>query len=209
MAATSKTGEDGKPLLLVDGSSYLFRAFHALPDLKTSDGLHTGAVRGVIAMLRKLAKDRQENEGLRELREGFSYAYGHQRLRFYIWLGSSVWLLFGMFSALEPLFYRDILGVEVETLGWVNSIFGIGLIGGTLIASRLPESFRTATWLTVLVGMNALGVLAYRIVLGCAPFAGGTTAEALRELEKRGFRATVLEAVATAHRKARELGGQT
>ncbi|MEQ8858217.1 MAG: DNA polymerase I [Pseudomonadales bacterium] len=48
---------DDKPLLLVDGSSYLFRAFHALPDLKTSDGLHTGAVRGVISMLRKLAKD--------------------------------------------------------------------------------------------------------------------------------------------------------
>ncbi len=50
---------DEKPLLLVDGSSYLFRAFYALPDLKTSDELHTGAVRGVIAMLRKLAKDYQ------------------------------------------------------------------------------------------------------------------------------------------------------
>jgi DNA polymerase-1 len=59
MAASSTTGQDGKPLLLVDGSSYLFRAFHALPDLRTSDGMHTGAVRGVIAMLRKLAKDYQ------------------------------------------------------------------------------------------------------------------------------------------------------
>ena len=45
------------PLLLVDGSSYLFRAYHALPDLTTSDGFPTGAVRGVIGMLRKLAKD--------------------------------------------------------------------------------------------------------------------------------------------------------
>src|SRR5690606_27505283 len=48
-----------------------------------------------------------------------------------------------------------------ETLGWVNSIFGIGLIGGTLIAGRLPERLRTATWLTILVGLNALGVVAY------------------------------------------------
>jgi DNA polymerase I len=48
-----------KPLLLVDGSSYLFRAFHALPDLRTSGGAPTGAVRGVTAMLRKLAKDYQ------------------------------------------------------------------------------------------------------------------------------------------------------
>ena len=40
-----------KPLLLVDGSSYLFRAFHALPDLRTLDGFPTVAIRGVIAML--------------------------------------------------------------------------------------------------------------------------------------------------------------
>ena len=46
-----------KPLLLVDGSSYLFRAFHALPDLRTFDGFPTGAIRGVIGMLRKLAND--------------------------------------------------------------------------------------------------------------------------------------------------------
>ncbi|MEZ5558577.1 MAG: DNA polymerase I [Pseudomonadales bacterium] len=47
----------GKPLVLVDGSSYLFRAYHALPELTTSDGFPTGAVRGVIGMLRRLAKD--------------------------------------------------------------------------------------------------------------------------------------------------------
>ena len=48
---------NAKPLLLVDGSSYLFRAYHALPDLRTTDGAATGAVRGVIAMLRRLSKD--------------------------------------------------------------------------------------------------------------------------------------------------------
>ncbi len=49
--------KDTPPLVLVDGSSYLFRAYHALPDLRTSDNFPTGAVRGVIAMIRKLAKD--------------------------------------------------------------------------------------------------------------------------------------------------------
>jgi DHA3 family macrolide efflux protein-like MFS transporter len=111
--------------------------------------------------VRQLGRSDTGHGGWSELKDGFRIAYGNQRLRFYIWLGSSVWLLFGVFSALEPLFYRDILGVEVEALGWVNAIFGIGLIGGTLIAGRLPERLRTATWLTVLVGMNALGVLAY------------------------------------------------
>ncbi len=45
------------PLVLVDGSSYLFRAYYALPDLTTKAGEPTGAIRGVISMLRKLAKD--------------------------------------------------------------------------------------------------------------------------------------------------------
>ncbi|MGI9323989.1 MAG: DNA polymerase I [Pseudomonadales bacterium] len=49
------------PLVLVDGSSYLFRAYYALPDLSTKDGFPTGAIRGVIAMLRKLAKDYQDS----------------------------------------------------------------------------------------------------------------------------------------------------
>ncbi|MBL8485187.1 MAG: DNA polymerase I [Rhodocyclaceae bacterium] len=44
-------------LLLVDGSSYLYRAFHALPDLRTRNGEPTGAMRGVISMLRRLADD--------------------------------------------------------------------------------------------------------------------------------------------------------
>jgi DNA polymerase I len=44
------------PLILVDGSSYLYRAFHALPPLTTSKGKPTGAVRGVVAMLKKEQK---------------------------------------------------------------------------------------------------------------------------------------------------------
>ena len=46
-------------LLLVDGSSYLYRAFHALPDLRTRAGEPTGAIRGVASMLRRLRTDRK------------------------------------------------------------------------------------------------------------------------------------------------------
>jgi DNA polymerase-1 len=46
-----------KTLLLVDGSSYLYRAFHALPELKSPGGEPTGAIRGVLSMLRRLAED--------------------------------------------------------------------------------------------------------------------------------------------------------
>ena len=46
-----------KTLLLVDASSYLYRAFHALPDLRTKAGEATGAIYGVLNMLRRLHKD--------------------------------------------------------------------------------------------------------------------------------------------------------
>lgn len=45
------------PVVLVDGSSYLFRAFHALPPLTTSEGHPTGAIKGVISMIRRLYQD--------------------------------------------------------------------------------------------------------------------------------------------------------
>ncbi|MEO6743473.1 MAG: PIN domain-containing protein, partial [Caldimonas sp.] len=43
-----------KTLLLVDGSSYLYRAFHALPDLRSPSGFPTGAIRGVVSMMKLL-----------------------------------------------------------------------------------------------------------------------------------------------------------
>ncbi|HHI94538.1 MAG TPA: DNA polymerase I [Gammaproteobacteria bacterium] len=48
-----------KQLILVDGSSYLYRAFHAMPSLSNSQGQPTGAVYGVVNMLRRLLKDFQ------------------------------------------------------------------------------------------------------------------------------------------------------
>ena len=46
-----------KTLLLIDGSSYLYRAFHALPDLRSAAGEPTGAIYGVLSMLRRLLAD--------------------------------------------------------------------------------------------------------------------------------------------------------
>ncbi len=46
-----------KTLLLVDGSSYLYRAFHAMPDLRNAEGEPTGALYGMINMLRRLHND--------------------------------------------------------------------------------------------------------------------------------------------------------
>jgi len=51
------TRKNTPPVVLVDGSSYLFRAYHALPPLTTSKDHPTGAIKGVISMIRRLEQD--------------------------------------------------------------------------------------------------------------------------------------------------------
>lgn len=53
----TNSNQQPKKLVLVDGSSYLFRAYHALPPLTTAAGLPTGALYGVVNMLRKLLQE--------------------------------------------------------------------------------------------------------------------------------------------------------
>ena len=54
-------------LILVDGSSYLYRAFHAMPDLRNKAGEPTGAVYGVLNMLRRLPSDYKAADGVNYL----------------------------------------------------------------------------------------------------------------------------------------------
>ncbi|WP_059754424.1 DNA polymerase I [Thiobacillus denitrificans] len=53
----SSVSQARKILLLVDGSSYLYRAFHALPDFRNQAGEPTNAIKGVLSMLHKLRRD--------------------------------------------------------------------------------------------------------------------------------------------------------
>ena len=59
----SKPIQKGDHLYLIDGSGYIFRAYHALPPLtRKSDGLPVGAVQGFCNMLNKLLREMAENE---------------------------------------------------------------------------------------------------------------------------------------------------
>tara|TARA_Y100000766_G_scaffold32271_3_gene22425 strand:- start:10881 stop:13565 length:2685 start_codon:yes stop_codon:yes gene_type:complete len=53
--------EENDPIILVDGSSYLYRAYHALPPLTTSKNQPTGAVKGVISMIKKILIDHPDS----------------------------------------------------------------------------------------------------------------------------------------------------
>ena len=50
-----------KPVVIVDGSSYLFRAYHALPELTNADGQSTGAIYGVTNMVKRLMNDYKDH----------------------------------------------------------------------------------------------------------------------------------------------------
>lgn len=61
----TETTQQPETLLLVDGSSYLYRAFHAMPDLRGPEGEPTGALYGIVAMLRRLREQYPPAKGYR------------------------------------------------------------------------------------------------------------------------------------------------
>ncbi|MBF4510538.1 MAG: MFS transporter [Aeromicrobium sp.] len=96
-----------------------------------------------------------------EFTSGLRLAYTSRSLRFYIFMGTAVWFGFGAFSALEPLFYRDVVGVDVAWIGWMNTAYGIGLISGAALLPRLPQKIISARGLASLVVLCGLGTVLY------------------------------------------------
>ena len=104
---------------------------------------------------------REQHHPLRELRDGLRVAYSNRALRYVILSGTAVWFGFGAFSALEPLFYRDVVKVGVEWIGWMNTAFSIGLIAGSWGLTRLPSKLISARGLAVTTALCGLGAVAY------------------------------------------------
>jgi len=92
----------------------------------------------------------------KEMREGFRFAWTSPPLRLYLGIFAALWLSFGAFGALEPLFYRDVLGTGPEALGWVNMVFGAGVVAGSVLLERLPRRYLGAR--LALLGAVASGV---------------------------------------------------
>ncbi|MBN2405266.1 MAG: MFS transporter [Coriobacteriia bacterium] len=106
-------------------------------------------------------EDLHKTHALTEMREGLKAAYGLRPIRYYLLMGSLVWLAFGAFGALEPLFFRDAVGTGIETIGWMNSLFGIGFITGAWLLPRLPKQILSAKGLASLGTLVGLGAILY------------------------------------------------
>jgi MFS transporter, DHA3 family, macrolide efflux protein len=106
--------------------------------------------------LRPGALRTERRAAFKEMREGFRFAWTSRPLRLYLGTFSALWLSFGAFGALEPLFYRDVLGTGPEALGWVNAVFGTGVVAGSVLLGRLPQKLVNSR--LALVGAMASGV---------------------------------------------------
>lgn len=105
--------------------------------------------------------ERVRGQGFAELREGLRFTYANRSLRFAVLIGTAVWLGFGAFGALEPLFYRDVLKTGYTTIGWMNALFGLGMVSGALLFTRLPQRVISARGLALVASAVGLGALAY------------------------------------------------
>ncbi|MBE0416390.1 MAG: MFS transporter [Coriobacteriia bacterium] len=106
-------------------------------------------------------RDGQRGHAVAELVAGMRTAYRIRALRYYVLAGTVVWLSFGAFGVLEPLFFRDVVMANIETLGWVNMVFGLGMLVGASMLPRLRASVISARGLAVAVTLSGLGSILY------------------------------------------------
>lgn len=99
--------------------------------------------------------------GWNDFTHGLKMAYTTRSIRYYILLGTVVWFGFGGFQALESLFYRDVVRVDVVWLGWMNTALGIGLVAGAAMLPRLPQRIVSARGLAVLTMLAGVGSILY------------------------------------------------
>jgi MFS transporter, DHA3 family, macrolide efflux protein len=103
----------------------------------------------------------ERGHAVAELIDGMRTAYRIRALRYYVLAGTVVWLSFGAFGVLEPLFFRDVVMADIETLGWVNMVFGMGMLFGASMLPRLRASVISARGLAITVALSGLGSILY------------------------------------------------
>ena len=122
----------------------------------------------------------KEEQGtpLREFFEGAAVIKRSRSLRFYLLAAIAMIFSFGAFDALESVFFKTVLQVEVHWLGWMGALIGLGLVLGALTLSILPGKMVSARLLLLLMVLNGIGSIIYvathnMVILGIGNFITG------------------------------------
>ncbi|MFV0527058.1 MAG: MFS transporter [Acidimicrobiales bacterium] len=100
---------------------------------------------------------------LRAAFDGLGYAWRSRRLRLILYLGSLPPLAFGIFVALEPLYFRDVLHTDLATVGYVNALYGVGLLIGSLAVEQAGDQASRFWVLAALTAWSGVGGILYVI----------------------------------------------
>ena len=94
------------------------------------------------------------------LRAGFSAVFGSPALALLFWSCFFSFFGYGAFDPLESLYYRDVLRVGVEWMGWLSAAAGVGGVVGSMLLMRLPTRLvNVRTLLVVLASEGAFALL--------------------------------------------------
>lgn len=135
-------------------SVFVFAAVMALVGLIPAAGFHP---------LRQPGEDEGAEYSDSSLSAGFLAVAAKPTLRLLLAVGFLTYFGYGAFDPLESLFYRDVLHVGVEWMGWLSSASGMGAILGAIVLMRLPARY---------INMRSLLVALFSMGLGCLVYVG-------------------------------------
>jgi MFS family permease len=114
------------------------------------------------------AVDRVKTRARDELREGLRVVRARPAAVSLFLLGFAMWMSYGTFGVLEPLYVRDVLGASVTTLALLQVVFGVGLVGTGLLLPRVRRALERPSSLAVVAIAAGGGAALY----GGTPFVG-------------------------------------
>jgi predicted MFS family arabinose efflux permease len=130
LAAGAIAGWGMRAAFLVDAVTYVIGIITILP-----------------LRLRAIDVSRQRAGFREELRSGFDIVRNRPALARLLAIGASVYLVWGAYGVIEPIYFRDVLHEPPSTFAWMQAVFGFMLLGTALLLPRLGD--RVATLRTV------------------------------------------------------------
>lgn len=113
--------------------------------------------------LAKEHKEKESNKGgfWTELAEGIKYTFTHETIMVIFAMYCMAFFSYGAFDSLESLFYRDVLRVGVDWMGWLSAAAGIGATVGSLSVLKIPTSQLRVRLIALLLLITGVGTVIY------------------------------------------------
>ena len=112
---------------------------------------------GRTAEKRKVKKENPFGEAI----EGWRIIRSSRTLKYYLAVAIAIVFGFGAFDALEPLYFKQVLQVDISAIGWVNAVGGFGLIIGVALLAAFPPKWINSRLLIFLMLVCGVGSVIY------------------------------------------------